>query len=149
MMGQILYTWRARSPIAVAIVTLMCESAVLAQIPAFPGPTLQPNTVGKVTKGGAKEKPKGAVAVSSGPIDVKERVSDHTLERFLARFLPKYPGVRKVKVAVDQGVVTLEGRVDDDDSRDEITDVVRRVEGVLLVLRSDEHRRRGHDGLGR
>src|SRR5262249_28738681 len=30
--------------------------------------------------------------------------------------------------------VTLEGRVDDDDSRDEITEVVRRVEGVRLVL---------------
>ena len=31
-------------------------------------------------------------------------------------------------------MVTLQGRVDDDDSRDEITDVVRRVEGVRLVL---------------
>jgi small-conductance mechanosensitive channel len=37
-------------------------------------------------------------------------------------------------VAVDEGVVTLEGHVDDDSSRDEITDVVKRVEGVRLVL---------------
>ena len=31
-------------------------------------------------------------------------------------------------------MVSLHGRVDDDDSRGEITDVVRRVEGVRLVL---------------
>ena len=52
----------------------------------------------------------------------------------MTKFLPKYPGVRKINVAVDDGVVTLEGRVDDDDTRDEITDVVKRVEGVRLVL---------------
>ena len=31
-------------------------------------------------------------------------------------------------------MVTLKGQVDDDDSRDEITDVVKRVEGVRLVM---------------
>jgi small conductance mechanosensitive channel len=39
-----------------------------------------------------------------------------------------------VRVGVDDGVVTLQGRVDDDDSRNEITEVVKRVEGVRLVL---------------
>ena len=47
------------------------------------------------------------------------------------------PGIRACSpwsVAVDDGVVSLHGRVDDDDSLDEITDVVKRVEGVRLVL---------------
>ena len=37
-------------------------------------------------------------------------------------------------MAVDEGVVTLTGRVDNDDTQNEITDVVKRVEGVRLVL---------------
>ncbi len=131
-MGQLLRKLRACPAIAAAIMTLTCENAVLAQIPGLPAPAPQPNTAGKVAHGSLEEK--GAVAASSGPINLKDRVADDTLQRFLARFLPKYPGVRNVNVAVDQGVVTLQGRVDDDDSRDEITDVVRRVEGVLLVL---------------
>ena len=63
-----------------------------------------------------------------------EQVSDRTLERFLAKFLPKYPGIRQITVAVDDGVVTLEGQVEDDDTSDEVTDVVKRVEGVRLVM---------------
>ena len=31
-------------------------------------------------------------------------------------------------------MVTLSGQVDDDDSRDEITDVVKRVEGVRVAM---------------
>ena len=61
-------------------------------------------------------------------------VSDRDIQQFLQRFLPKYPGIRSVDLTADDGVVTLRGRVDDDDSRDEITDVVKRVEGVRLVL---------------
>ena len=80
------------------------------------------------------EKTKAAVALSEGPITVHRQISDHEIQRFLAKFLPKYPGIRDINVAVDAGVVTLRGRVDDDDSRDEITDVVKRVEGVRLVL---------------
>ncbi len=82
----------------------------------------------------AKVTPKKAVAASEGPITVKERIADRVIAQFLEKFLPEYPGVRKVNVAVDDGVVRLGGQVDDDDSRDEITDVVRRVEGVRLVI---------------
>ena len=74
------------------------------------------------------------MATSTGPITVHRQVSDAEIERFLSKFLPKYPGVRNLKIAVDDGVVTLEGRVDDDDTQNEITDVVKRVEGVRLVL---------------
>ena len=69
-----------------------------------------------------------------GTDPAKETVSDRTIERFLAGFLPKCPGVRKVSVSVNDGVVNLVGQVDDDDSRDEITDVVKRVEGVRVVM---------------
>jgi small-conductance mechanosensitive channel len=81
--------------------------------------------------GGAAKSP---VAASPEPITIHRDVSDRAISNFLERFLPKYPGIRGVNVSVDDGVVTLHGRVDTDDSRDEITDVVRRVEGVRLVL---------------
>ena len=74
------------------------------------------------------------MAATTGPITVHQQVPDRTLERFLGKFLPKYPGVRGISATVDDGVVTLKGQVDDDDSRDEITDVVKRVEGVRVVM---------------
>jgi small-conductance mechanosensitive channel len=110
------------------LVLFLIATAARAQLPALTGPA--------PTAKGAKEpgKPGAAVASASGPITVKEGIPDQALQQFLARFLPKYPGVRSMKVTADDGVVTLDGRVDDDDSRDEITDVVKRVEGVRLVL---------------
>src|SRR5271165_2048173 len=89
---------------------------------------------GAETPGAAQEKVNAAVATTTGPITVHRQVSDQQIQRFLAKFLPRYPGIRSVKVTVEDGVVAIEGRVDDDSSRDEITDVVRRVEGVRLVL---------------
>jgi small-conductance mechanosensitive channel len=119
---------RARTTAASILVLFVIPTAARAQLPALTGPA--------PTAKGAKEpgKPGAAVAAPSGPITVRERIPDQTLQQFLARFLPRYPGVRTMKVTVDDGVVTLVGRVDDDDSRDEITDVVKRVEGVRLVL---------------
>ena len=109
-----------------ALIVVVFATASQAQFPGLPLPGPK--------SGVAQEAPKKAVASAAGPITVKEQVSDQTIERFLVKFLPKYPGVRKVHVAVDDGVVNLEGRVDDDDSRDDITDVVKRVEGVRLVM---------------
>src|SRR5262249_18294844 len=103
-------------------------------------------TVTKASPGTAPDQPKvaekpkaapeksKAAAAAAGAIAVHQQVSDPSIQRFLARFLPKYPGVRSVTVGVDGGVVTLQGRVDDDDTQDELTDVVKRVEGVRLVL---------------
>jgi hypothetical protein len=90
-----------------------------------------------VTKGEAQpaaEKAKPAVATSTGPIAIHQQVSDREIRRFLGKFLPKYPGIEKIDVSVDEGVVTLTGRVDDQDTQNELTDVVKRVEGVVLVL---------------
>ena len=115
-----------REIISAILINLALATLSQAQIPGLPVPSPKPPP--------APEAPKKAVASAAGPIMVKEQVSDRTIERFLVKFLPKYPGVRKVRVAVDDGVVSLEGRIDDDDSRDDITDVVKRVEGVRLVM---------------
>jgi small-conductance mechanosensitive channel len=127
-----MHYWRKRNGVRtfIAIMLVVCleGGGARAQLPGLPGPA----PAAKIDREPAK--PSGAVAAPSGPITLQERVPDRTLQQFLARFLPKYPGVRRIKVGVDDGVVTLEGRVDDDDSRDEITDVVKRVEGVRLVL---------------
>jgi small conductance mechanosensitive channel len=108
------------------LIAIVAGNAVYAQIPGLPLPGPQPAAV--------TEQAKKAVVTTAGPIKVKESLSDRTIQQFLAKFLPKYPGVSRVIVAVDDGVVSLEGRVDDDDSRDEITNVVTRVEGVRVVM---------------
>jgi small conductance mechanosensitive channel len=114
------------------IMTLVVGNAALAQVPGLPGALPQPAAGLKTGVDGLDKK--ASVAASTAPITVKERVPDRVIQEFLTKFLPKYPGVRVVTIAVDDGVVTLGGRVDDDSSRDEITDVVKRVEGVRLVL---------------
>jgi small conductance mechanosensitive channel len=118
-----------------AVVTILAGMGVKpawGQIPGLPvAPAKAP--VSPTAKGPAAEA-KAAVATTTGPISVHRQVSDSEIERFLSKFLPKYPGVRNLKLSVDDGVVTLEGRVDDDDTQNEITDVVKRVEGVRLVL---------------
>jgi small conductance mechanosensitive channel len=123
----------ARAVLVPVALILLSQSAVTAQIPglSIPGPTMPSGSGGKAAE--AKEKPKAA-ATPPGPITLKQQVPDHSLERFLAKFLPKYPGVRQINVTVDDGVVTLTGQVQDDDTLDEITDVVKRVEGVRLVM---------------
>jgi small conductance mechanosensitive channel len=115
-----------RLVIAGFVILMVAGNAVHAQIPGLPLPGPQP--------GGPAAPPKKAVVTTAGPIKVKESISDYTVQQFLTKFLPKYPGVRQVSVNVDDGVVSLEGRVDDDDSRDEITGVVTRVEGVRVVM---------------
>jgi small-conductance mechanosensitive channel len=108
----------------------------LGQVPGLPAglATAKAANATKKTDPADAEKAKGAVATPTGPITVHRQVSDGEIQRFLSKFLPKYPGVRNLKVTVDDGVVTLDGRVDDDDTQDELTDVVKRVEGVRLVL---------------
>lgn len=116
--------------LAVAFSLTWWDQAAMAQLPGLP------LSKGAAKTGSAKEAEPGkpAVAASAGPITVHRQVSDQDIERFLARFLPKYPGVRHIKITVDTGVVNLEGRVDDSDTQNELSDVVKRVEGVRLVL---------------
>ncbi len=111
-----------------------CHHSAMAQIPGLPSSSGQSTSAARKDSAKDAEKGEPTVAASSGPITVHRQVSDPEIQRFLARFLPKYPGVRNIKVTVDTGVVSLEGRVDDSDTRSELSDVVKRVEGVRLVL---------------
>ena len=122
-----------------AILTILMAAvgrSAWGQIPGLPAApaTAKGSPATKGASQAAAEKTKAAVATSTGPITVHRQVPDHEIQRFLTKFLPKYPGVATINVSVDEGVVTLEGRVDDDDTQNEITDVVKRVEGVRMVL---------------
>jgi small-conductance mechanosensitive channel len=113
--------------------SLLVQKQAMPQIPGLSAPAPAVSSESGEKAADAKDKPKAAAA-STGPITLKQQVPDQSLQRFLAKFLPKYPGVRQISVAVDDGVVTLPGQVEDDDTLDEITDVVKRVEGVRLVM---------------
>lgn len=80
-----------------------------------------------------RDNPEATVATASGPISVKKPVDD-VVQAMLADLLAKYQGVRSVRVHVDNGVVTLEGQVEDAEVRENVTLFTRRVEGVRLVL---------------
>ena len=56
----------------------------------------------------------------------------------MTHFLQTTRAWPNLTVAVDGGVVTLDGRVDDDDTRKELTGVVARVEGVRLVINNTD-----------
>jgi small conductance mechanosensitive channel len=132
--GQV--TVRAIFVAAVLVFVGGDRATVRAQVSGMPGSSFATKTGASDDRSArpAQQKSRTAVATSSGPIAVDQQISDDVLRKFLGKFLPKYPGVSLVKVGVDDGVVLLRGRVDNDDSRDEITDVVKRVEGVRLVL---------------
>jgi small conductance mechanosensitive channel len=109
--------------------------AVRAQIPGLPGLT----TPSAPAKADARDKPtkdnpEAKLATTSGPISVEKPVDDAAVKRTLEQLLPRFPGVRKVKVSVSNGYVTLEGHVEDDDVIDDVTDFTKRVEGVRIVL---------------
>ena len=124
--------WQAWA--VLAILTAIPGQSAVAQLPGLPA------AAPKVPA--AEEKSKTTVATTSGPISVHEKVNDHEIEHFLDRFLPQYPGVEgRLDTEVEQGVVKITGRVDNDATRDEITQVVTKVEGVRMVLnqtRTDE-----------
>jgi small conductance mechanosensitive channel len=129
---------RILTPFVATVLISVCGDGAMvsAQVPGLPGsrPATKAGMSDDASAKSAQGKPKATVATSSGPITVNQRVSDNVLRQFLAKFLPKYPGVGSVSVGVDDSVVLLQGRVTDDDARDEITDVVKRVEGVRVVL---------------
>ncbi len=134
-MGQRRTMWsRGMAPAVVAIGVILATSASEAQIPGLPGAGTPIAGSGAPKPAPTTDNPKAKVATSTGKIAVREPVSDRAMQRTLEGLLERYPGVRKVGVSVKEGFVTLDGQVDDDETHDEITDFVRRVEGVRLVL---------------
>ena len=112
--------------------------AARAQLTAVPGVTGKPiaNDTGKADTAAAptEDNPEATVAATSRPISVKKPVEDDVLERTLLDLLPQYPGVTSVNVQVNDGVVRLQGQVDNEDVRNNVTQFARRVEGVRLIL---------------
>jgi small-conductance mechanosensitive channel len=101
-----------------------------AGTPALPGP----GSAAKPPATQTSEKTDATVATPSGPIVLERPIKDSTVREALEHLLPKYPGVRTVQVEADQGVVTLDGQVENEEVLDGVTQFTRRVEGVRLVL---------------
>src|SRR5262249_11232616 len=117
-----LMTTRLRTRIGIGAVcflalflSLSAPVPAFSQVPGLPAPvqSAQPKAASGSKAAVPAEKTKSAVASASGPITVHQQISDQTLRRFLSRFLPKYPGIRHIDIAVDDGVVTLTGQVSD------------------------------------
>lgn len=114
-------------------VFLAGAGAVNAQIPGLPAAAKGP---APASKGGAARKEGGeTVTAVSGPIKVEEnQVKDKRIELYLEGLLRQVPGVRKVNASVTQGVALIDGQVDDDDTRNQITGIAGKVEGLSLVI---------------
>ncbi|GAC1466542.1 MAG: mechanosensitive ion channel family protein [Isosphaeraceae bacterium] len=123
-----------------------CGGRAWAEPPVPKPPT---TALSALAKGGStekekeeKEKEKGStptkegakVATAPGPIKVDNPVEDSRVEATLESLLPRYPGVHSVDATVSEGVVALDGEVDDDETRNQMTEVSKQVEGVRLVI---------------
>lgn len=117
---------------------LSSGQAARAQLPTLPGAPGTPaaNDSGKVDTASAptKDNPEATVAATSGPISIDKPVEDKAVEKTLLDLLTQYPGVTSVDVQVKHGVVMLEGQVDNEDVRNNVTQFTRRIEGVRLIL---------------
>jgi small-conductance mechanosensitive channel len=112
------------------------RTQVPVPVPGVPAlPKAAPAGGGEAGKEKAKTKEAATtVATTAGPIKVEDAVDDHAIETTLEALLPQYPGVISVDATVKEGVVALDGQVDDDDTRDQMTAVAQKVEGVRLVI---------------
>lgn len=81
-----------------------------------------------------RDNPDATVTTTSGPIKVQAKTDDKAVEKTLEDLLPRYPGVRSIDARVTDGTVELDGQVQDDDIRDQMTSVTAKVEGVHLVI---------------
>ncbi len=107
------------------------------QIPGLPksNTTNEKTAQGDTTPAPTHDNPEATVSAAAGPIAVDASdTPDPLVREKLQALLPQYPGVKSVEVRVAEGVVTLEGRVEDANVRLKVTDVARRVEGVSFVV---------------
>ncbi len=113
-----------------------CPTSTSAQGPTLPSVAKAAAEVQpvKAITAPTADNPEATAAEATGQIDVTGNVSDETVRRKLEKLLPKYPGVQRINVEVEDGVVTLTGQVTDAEVRDRLREFVRRVQGVNLVL---------------
>lgn len=130
---------RFRIPVLALVVALACSSNSNAQLPGLPGgakPTAAPKADPSKNPVAAKDQPGTVFATTSGPIAVTKKVPDAEIDQILTELLKKFPGVdsESVEVTVKDGVVSLAGHVDDDDTLNNVTTFAEKFEGVRLVL---------------
>ncbi len=119
--------------VILAIVPVMdCEAG--AQVPGLPAGAAGPAPVAKGASSGKKENGETVTAVS-GPIKAEDnKAKDKRNEEYLEGLLRQVPGVRNVDATVTKGVALIDGQVDDDETRNQITDIAGKVEGLSLVI---------------
>ena len=120
-------------------VLLIAGGPAFGQIPGLPAaakPTEEPSKdpSAKPVKAPTKDSPQAEFATTSGTIQVNTKVDDNAVMTLLNDLMLQYPGVRNASVRVQDGVVTLDGQVADNDTRTNVTEFVKKVEGVRLVL---------------
>jgi small-conductance mechanosensitive channel len=116
------------------LITSGQEEIGLPSIAGGQADSTPPDAIEPASPAPTADNPEATIAEAAGPIAVGQEVPDEQIERKLRLLLPRYPGVRGVEVSVEEGVVTLDGHVEDPEVRDRLRDFVRRVEGVTLVL---------------
>ncbi|WP_435017411.1 mechanosensitive ion channel family protein [Tundrisphaera sp. TA3] len=119
--------------------TLLLHGAASAQMPSLPvGPKPAEPPAKDPAKmpvaAPTKDSPEAVFATTAGTIQVKNKVADEDVATTLNDLMLQYPGVRNAAVKVVDGVVTIDGLVDDRDTRNNVTEFVKKVEGVRLVL---------------
>src|SRR4051812_20965368 len=131
-----LRTWPAMMAIGLVLAWGGGAEAQLPTLPIGPKPAEAPreNPAEKPVAVPTKDSPEAVFATTSGPIQVSKKVDDAAVGTTLDDLLVQYPGVRHAAVKVQDGVVTLEGQADDRDTLSNVTDFVKKVEGVRLVL---------------
>jgi len=104
-----------------------------AQIPGMPAAAAGPTPAKKGSP--AKKEGGETVTAVSGPIKAEDNLfKDKRIELYLEGLLRQVPGVRKADASVTKGVALIDGQVDDDDTRNQITDIAGKVEGLSLVI---------------
>jgi len=113
----------------------------VAQVPSLPGTTGTPVRVegsksapADTVAAPTADNPEATASATAGPISVAASVPDADIHRTLNGLLPEYPGVTWVEIEVNDGIVKLEGQVDNEEVRANVTQFTRRVEGVRLIL---------------
>jgi len=137
---------REKSPILVRPLSLVLVLLALAATPdrslaqvtvgptSAPKPSTDPQTDPSQRPVPAKGDPGAVFSATSGPIKVKEKVTDDDIRATLGELLGQYPGVRTVDFQVREGAVKLDGHAADEDTVDNVTAFAQKVEGVRLVL---------------
>ncbi len=128
-------SWRAAA--VVVALALAPGGPASAQVPGIPGsakPAASPKPDPSQKPIPAKDTPGAVFSATSGPIHVNSKIADADIQATLEDLLGQYPGVRTVAIRVRDGVVKLEGHVDDNDTVDQVTEFTKKVDGVRLVL---------------